>query len=172
MHKNQKWAASIVWLAGIALLSGCCCCRAPEPPSNGVQIKVNVSNLSDAEVEDLKDKLAAIAGNDASMSTVINGAATWNYTTDLEPQAFADQIDFATVTGVSDRVITLNGSDAAAGDGTADGAETDGAETDGAATDAAETPADGSADADSAADSDAPVDGEAASDDGAADAGS
>ena len=170
MHKNQMWAVSVVWLAGIALLSGCCCCQAPEPPSNGVQIQVNVSNLSDAEVEDLKDKLAAIAGNDASITTVINGQATWNYSTDLEPQAFADQIDFATVTGVSDRVITLNVSDAA--DGTSDGADTDGAEADGADADGTEVPADDTAEADSTADDDATADGEAASDAAADEAGS
>lgn len=162
MHKNPMWAVSFVWLAGIALLSGCCCCQAPEPPSNGVQIQVNVSDLSDAEVEDLKSKLAAIAGNDSNISTVINGQATWNYTTELEPQAFADQIDFANVTSVSDRVITLNVSDAAAGDGTSDGADADGTEV----------PADDTADADSTADGDATADGEAASDAAAVDAGS
>jgi hypothetical protein len=76
---------SMAWLASVALIAGCCCCGTPEPPSNGVQIKVDVNGLSDAEVEDLKGKLAAIAGNDSNMSTVFNGAATWNYSTDDQP---------------------------------------------------------------------------------------
>ncbi len=107
MKMNQKLAISTAWLAGVTLLTGCCCCRAPQPPSNGVQIKVFVGGLSDGEIEQLKGKLAAIAGSNSNNSTTFNGAATWNYTTDEEPQAFADKIDFATVTSVEGRVINL-----------------------------------------------------------------
>ena len=135
-------------------MAGCCCCSAPEPPSNGVQIKVNVSSLSDAEVEDLKAKLAAIAGSDSNVSTVFNGEATWNYSTDLEPQAFADQIDFATVKSVSDRVITLsvtsppaeNADGDPAADGAADADSADAESVDAEAADAASDDADATAD--------------------------
>ena len=154
MKINQKLALSMAWLAGVAFVAGCCCCQAPEPPSNGVQIQVDVSSLSEGEIEDLKDKLADIAGGDSNMSTVINGAATWNYTTDLEPQAFADKIDFATVTSVADRVITLDVSSPPADDGTADGDAADG--TDDAAADGTDDAADATADAatDSGSDAD------------------
>ena len=108
MRTIPQFMKSIAWLATVAFVAGCCCCGTPQPPSNGVQIQVNVNSLSDAEIEDLKAKLAAIAGDDANITTVFNGQATWNYPTDLEPQAFADQIDFATVTSVQDRIITIS----------------------------------------------------------------
>ena len=158
---HHHFAVSTAWLTLVTMFAGCCCCSAPEPPSNGVQVQVNVSNLSDAEIEDLKSKLADIAGNDSNVSTVINGAATWNYTTDLEPQAFADKIDFATVTGVEDRVIKLKVSDTSSGDGAAEGTADDAGTDDGAAADDGTTTDDGATaeDGTSPADDGASTDG-------------
>ena len=164
MKSNHQLALSIAWLAGLTFIAGCCCCQAPEPPSNGVQIQVDVSNLSDAEIEDLKAKLTTIAGNDSNVSTVFNGQATWNYPTDLEPQAFADQIDFATVDSVVDRVITLSVSSPASDDGNSDGADTPSGDGEVSTDDGAVAPADDGTDDGAGADSAA--DGEAATDAG------
>ena len=165
MKVDQKLGMSIA-MATIMFVAGCCCCRAPEPPGNGVQIQVNVSSLSDAEIEELKSKLADIAGNDANVTAVFNGEAMWNYTTDLEPQAFADKIDFATVKSVNDRVITLDLATPSGDDSTADG--TDGT-TDAATDGAADGTTDGTTDAaaDGTSDDGATADSEPATDAGA-----
>ena len=79
-----------------------------DPPSNGVQIKID-KPVSIEGQEAWKEMLEANLDNGStSVSTVtINGKATFNYSPVADPQAYADKIDFAKVVKIEGNVIWL-----------------------------------------------------------------
>ena len=92
-------------------MAGCCCTALigeMEPPANGVQIQINQA-LSDQQNDDAKARLESLVeGTTSTSSIVLNGKATFNISPVEDPQAFADSIDFGTVTSVEGRVIHLD----------------------------------------------------------------
>ena len=99
---------SVLLLAALTLsltiFTGC-----GSPPKNGVQVKLE-ADLTDSQLESLKDKLKALApsaNNFGHMS--INGKISINLSPVSDVQKYADSITFATVDNVNvgERTVSI-----------------------------------------------------------------
>ena len=79
-----------------------------EAPGDGVQVQV-VESLTEAEAEALQEQLEG-AGSDitSTSSMMVNGKYTFNFSPVEDVKAFSDNITFAKVVSVNDRVIEIS----------------------------------------------------------------